>query len=266
MNISSQQVILSLKEMIVKASFKSKEGHIPSGLSILDIIWVLYDKILKIKKNEPNQHDRDRFILSKGHGSLGLYAVLIGQGLLEKKLIDDFCTFDSILGGHPDRNKIPFVEASTGSLGHGLPMAVGIAMGAKIQMLKSRVFCLIGDGECNEGTIWESMLLASHHKLDNLCCIVDYNHSTDRALNIDNLTDKFRSFGWNTIEVNGHDHESLYKYFSEFPQKKELPTVLIAETIKGNGIRSMESQPAWHHKSPSNENIKSIIEEIYERA
>jgi transketolase len=263
---ANKKTILELREMVVRASSQSKEGHIPSGLSILDILWVLYDRILRIDKTNPADPERDRFILSKGHGSLGLYAVLIGSGLLDEKLIGDFGSFDSILGGHPDRNKIPFVEASTGSLGHGLPMAVGIAMGAKIQGKDLRVYTVVGDGECNEGTIWESALLAAHHQLDNLCCIVDYNHSTDRALGVGNLVEKFHSFGWNAIEINGHDHALLYTHLSQVPQKTGMPTVLVAETIKGYGIPSMENQPAWHHKSPSTEEITGIIKEIYEKA
>lgn len=258
--------IHKLREIVVRASSRSKEGHIPSALSILDILWVIYNRILKFDENNPDDNARDRFILSKGHGSLGLYAVLMAKGLIDEKEIDHFCSFNSTLGGHPDRNKIPWVEASTGSLGHGLPIAVGISLGLKIQNMASKVFTIIGDGECNEGTIWESALLASHHKLDNLCCIVDYNHSTDRALNVGNLIDKFQSFGWHALEVNGHDQDELFRLFSKFPEKKGVPTILIAETVKGYGISSMENQPSWHHKSPSDEEINILIKEIYEKA
>ena len=258
--------ILQLREMVVKASASSKEGHIPSGLSILDILWVLYDRIMQFDKAKPNDPERDRFVLSKGHGSLGLYAVLIGKGLISETEIDDFCSFQSKLGGHPDRNKIAWVEASTGSLGHGLPIATGIALGLQIQNIPSRVFTVIGDGECNEGTIWESALLASHHQLDNLCCVVDYNHSTDRALLVGDLVDKFRSFGWNALSVNGHDQEALFQLLSAFPEKKGVPTVLVAETIKGYGVRSIENQAAWHHRSPTTEEMSLLIKEIYENA
>lgn len=259
------QTIHRLREMVVQASAISKEGHIPSALSILDILWVIYDQVLKIDAGNPNDPARDRFILSKGHGSLGLYVVLMAKGLIEEDQINHFCSFNSILGGHPDRNKIPWVEASTGSLGHGLPIAVGISLGLKIHQLPSRVFTIIGDGECNEGSIWESALLAAHHNLDNLCCIVDYNHSTDRALKFGNLIDKFRSFGWHAIGVNGHDQNELSLLLNQFPQKKGMPTVLIAETIKGYGIRSIENQPAWHHRYPTPEEINLFIKEIYER-
>jgi len=171
-----------LRRLIVKASAATGEGHIPSALSILDILWVLYDKVLKVDPNNPADPNRDRFILSKGHGSLGLYAVLVKKGFFSATTLENFGKFDNILGGHPDRNKVPGIETSTGSLGHGFPISVGIALGLRIKKMNCRVFTIIGDGEANEGTVWESMLLAAHHNLSNLSVIVDYNHSTDRAL------------------------------------------------------------------------------------
>jgi transketolase len=174
--------INELKKQIVLAAHAAGSGHIPSAFSILDIVWTLYDKILK---------PEDRFILSKGHGCLALYAVLVEKGYFPKEQLMTFAKHDSILGGHPDRNKIPGVIASTGSLGHGLPMAVGVALAKKIKKQPGRVFCLVGDGEMNEGSCWEACLLAAHHKLDNLIIFVDYNYSTDRALTLDNLKDKF---------------------------------------------------------------------------
>lgn len=266
MTPSNKYSIQQLRELVIQASAKSKEGHIPSGLSILDILWVIYDRVLRFDQSNPANPSRDRFVLSKGHGSLGLYAVLIGKGLLAETELDDFCSFHSKLGGHPDRNKIPWVEASTGSLGHGLPIAVGIALGLKIQKLTSRVFTVIGDGECNEGTIWESALLAAHHQLDNICCIVDYNHSTDRALLVGDLIAKFNSFGWNAVKVNGHDQQALFELLNNFPEKEGMPTVLIAETIKGYGVRSIENEAAWHHRSPNAEEAVLLIKEIYENA
>jgi len=185
---------------IVDAAYISKEGHIASSLSILDILYVLYDQILDINPIKSELNDRDRLILSKGHASLGLYAILNHFDLINHNL-NNFCQFNSILGGHPS-DKIPFVEASTGSLGHGLPQGVGVAMGYKIQNFNHNVYVIIGDGETNEGTIWESALLASHHNLNNLYCIMDYNHSGDRALKIDNIIDKFKSFNWNCQEID----------------------------------------------------------------
>lgn len=249
-----------LKKKIVEMAAISGEGHIASAFSILDILWVLYDKVLRIDPLCPTDKKRDRFLLSKGHASLGLYAVLAEKGFFDKKELDNFCTFDSMLGGHPDRNKVPGVEASTGSLGHGFPMAVGVALGLRISNIRSRVLVLIGDGEANEGTIWESSLLASHHKLNNLTVIVDYNHSTDRALSIGNLSLKFESFGWRTVSINGHDHNEIYKALTLKPVDK--PTAIIAETIKGYGSKTMEGNPAWHHKSPNTEECEIILKEL----
>ena len=246
-----------LKSRIVQSAFNAKEGHIPSALSILDIVWVLYNKVMK--SNHDNETENDRFVLSKGHASLAIYAVLEELKLIPVSYLDSFCNYDSPLGGHPDCNKVPYIEASTGSLGHGMPIAVGIALGSKIKNFNNRVYCIVGDGECNEGTIWESALLASHHNLKNLTCIVDYNHSTDRALQLGDLKDKFKSFGWSSQIIDGHNHEELQTSFS---QKTELPTALICETTKGFGIKRMESEPAWHHKCPSEEELNEILEEL----
>src|SRR3989338_7104900 len=183
----------TLKQIIVTASAKSGEGHIPSAFSVLDILWVFYAKVFKFILKNPLDQRRDIFILSKGHASLGLYAVLAEKGFFPLSELENFGKFNSMLGGHPDRNKFPGIEASTGSLGHGFPISLGIAMGLKIRRNSGKVFVLIGDGECNEGTVWESALLASHHNLSNLTCVVDYNHSTDRALGIGDVAKKFMS-------------------------------------------------------------------------
>jgi transketolase len=249
-----------LIEQIVKMSASAGEGHIPSALSILDILWVLYDRILKINPDNPIATNRDRFVLSKGHASLGLYAVLAEKGFFPVSELGSFGKFGSILGGHPDRNKICGVEASTGSLGHGLPMSVGIALGLKIQKIKAKVFTIIGDGEANEGTIWEAALIAAHHKLSNLYCIVDYNHSTDRALNVGNLVTKFNAFGWDSCKINGHDNEEIYCALSRSNDVK--PMAVIAETVKGCGCRIMENNPEWHHKTPSKEELEVILGEL----
>ena len=170
---------------------------------------------------------------------------------------------DSKLGGHPDRNKLKWVEASTGSLGHGFPIAAGIAFGEKIKGTKSKVYVIIGDGECNEGTIWETAMLASHHKLDNLCCVVDNNHSSDRALDVGDLEKKFAAFGWKTSVVDGHNHLQLEKVLKTHAKSKGKPFVIIAKTIKGHGVKIMENNPAWHHLSPKEEELEKIRNEIY---
>lgn len=250
----------NLKKDIVNGAFISREGHIPSSLSILDLLWVLYSKILKIDPKDPNDPDRDYFILSKGHASLGLYAVLAEKGFFDKKNLEQFCRYDNMLGGHPNKNKVPGVESSTGSLGHGLPIGVGIALGFHIQKKKQKVYVIIGDGESNEGTIWESALLAAHHKLDNLACIVDHNHSTDRALDLGNLENKFRSFGWEVVTIDGHDHKAIEKALKT--KHPKAPLAVIAKTTKGNGFKMLENNPAWHHKSPSKEEFEVLMNEL----
>ena len=256
----SEPLINNLKKQIVCASYAASEGHIPSAFSILDLIWVMYDTVMTVDPNSPHNRNNDRFILSKGHASLALYVVLAAKGFFSSDELDTFCKYDSLLGGHPDCNKIPGIEASTGSLGHGFPIAVGIALGSKIQHIDNRIFCLIGDGECNEGTVWEAALLASHHQLSNLCCIVDFNHSTDRALRLGDLAAKFKSFGWEVITTAGHDHDAIKHALSNHPTEK--PLLVIAETTKGYGVKRMENEPAWHHRSPNADELKVMIEEL----
>lgn len=249
-----------LIQKIVDIATLKKEGHIPSSLSILDIMYVLYDKILDVNNIKENKIDRDRFILSKGHASLGLYIILDHFKLLEDN-IDTFCDFDSKLGGHPT-DKIKNIESSTGSLGHGLPMAVGLALAYKIKKYKSKIYILVGDGEANEGTIWESALLASHHKLNNLCCIIDFNHSTDRAVELGNLKNKFEAFDWNVIEIDGHNQKEIYDALSRHHHNNNKPICIIANTIKGKGISIMENNHEWHHKFPNKEEFNQIINSL----
>lgn len=249
---NQNKIIIRLRKDILRAAYKAQEGHIPSNFSILDIIWVLYDQVLKSK---------DRFVLSKGQGCLALYAVLAEKGLVSKtELLNHCCEYNSIFGGHPDRNKIAEIEASTGSLGHGLPITVGLTMAARIKAKKIHVYCLIGDGEANEGSIWESAFLAAHHQLSSLCCIIDYNHSSDRALNLGDIVAKFMAFGWRVHEIDGHNHDEVKKALQNFDARK--PTCIVARTIKGKGCRSMENNPAWHHRAPTKEEYPALIKEI----
>jgi transketolase len=175
--------------------------------------------------------------------------------------IENFCKFDSKLGGHPSC-RLNHVECSTGSLGHGMPFALGMAMSEKIKGSDKKVFTIIGDGESNEGTIWETALLASHHKVNNFCCILDHNHSTDRALDIGNMIQKFKSFGWMCSKVNGHDLTNLSKVLKKSDPEK--PHFILAHTVKGKGIKCMENNPEWHHKSPSQIDCDNMIKELYE--
>jgi len=254
------RTLKELRVQILTCAARAREGHVPSGLSILDLLWVLYDSVLAFRPGEPRWEGRDRFVLSKGHGSLGLYAVLAAKGFFSADLLETFAQGNSALGGHPDSNKVPGVEASTGSLGHGFPMAAGMALGLKIKGSASRVFALVGDGECNEGTIWEAALLAGHHRLDNLFCIVDYNHSGDRALDLGDIGSKFRAFGWSCRETDGHDHAEIFKALRQAGGRR--PVAVIAHTTKGKGCAEMEGNPAWHHRSPSGEELAKFLEAL----
>lgn len=254
-------IMKHLKREIIEMAVIAGEGHIPSAISILHILWVLYDRVLDITPKNIKNLNRDRLILSKGHASLGLYVVLAEKGFIKKSSLKDFAKFDSDLGGHPDRTKVSGVEASTGSLGHGMPISTGLALAMKIRKQKHRVYVIIGDGECNEGTIWESVILAAHHNLSNLYCIVDYNHSGDRALKLGDLCRKFESFGWDAISINGHNEKEIYKALTK--RSKNKPMAIIAETIKGYGVKMMENNHEWHHKSPNSKELEEIMKKLF---
>lgn len=241
---------------IAELSVMGKEGHVPSALSILDIIWVIYNKIININLLKRRSRKRDFFILSKGHGCLAQYVVLEKKGIISKKDLNTFCKYKSNFGGHPDSNKIEGIECSTGSLGHGFPFAAGVAYGNKLLNIKSKVITLVGDGECNEGSIWETCMIASHHKLNNLICIIDKNKSSDRALKIDDLKSKFKSFGWHAVNIDGHSHKEIFKALNI---KSKKPLAIIANTIKGRGIDFMENNPEWHHKNLNHDLFNQII-------
>lgn len=248
-----------LRRLIVETAARAGEGHIASALSILDIVWVLYHYVLTIEPSRPDDEARDRFVLSKGHGSLALYVVLASKGFFPEETLRTFAKYDSPLGGHPDWHKIPGVEASTGSLGHGLPVALGMAMALRSRQSRSRVVTLVGDGECNEGSVWESLLIGAHHELSNVTCIVDFNHSTDRALSLGDLSAKLRAFGWETREVDGHDHAALGEALLS---PASGPLAVVATTIKGHGCSRMEGDPAWHHRVPTSQELTEILAEM----
>lgn len=256
----TSETLRRLRRTILRTASAAGEGHVPSALSVLDILWVLYDRVLRIDPANPAAQERDRFILSKGHASLGLYAVLAERGFFDVDELAGFGSFHSRLGGHPDCRKINGVEASTGSLGHGFPIAVGIALGLRIQRRNARVVCLIGDGEANEGSVWESMALASHHRLGRLTCIIDYNHSTDRALGMGDLGAKAASFGWAVHEVDGHDHAALHAALTRPAQ--DAPLCVVANTVKGHGCPAMEGNPAWHHRSPGKAELEALLDSL----
>lgn len=243
-----------LRRLVVEALEGGNRGHIGSSMSPIEILRVLYDDVMRYRSDQPDWEGRDRFILSKGHGCLALYALLVDKGFFPREALSTFCCHEGVLGGHPDFGKVPGVEASTGALGHGLSIGVGFALSARIKKLGSRVFVLLGDGEINEGSVWEAAMSAAHHRLDNLVAVVDYNKlqsygPTAEVMNLEPLLEKWRSFGFCALEVNGHDVVALQRALAHVPQTAGQPTALIAHTIKGKGISFAENRPEWHHKS-----------------
>jgi transketolase len=245
---------LELRQMVIRALAGGKRGHIGSSMSLIEIFRVLYDDILAYRSAEPQWPDRDRCILSKGHGCLALYVLLADKGFFPAKELDSFCLRDSILGGHPEAGKVPGVEASTGALGHGLSIGVGIAIGLRMRAARARVFVVVGDGEINEGSVWEAALSAHKHRLSNLTVMVDYNKIQSAGpiaeiLDLEPLADKWRAFGFSVAEVDGHDVEELRRVLRRMPLAADAPTAIICHTVKGKGIPFAEHDANWHHKS-----------------
>lgn len=265
--VDYKEVAKEIRKSVIRMHFLSKESHIGSAFSCADILVVLYFSELNINPKKPLNENRDRFILSKGHAVSALYAALAERGFFSKKLLDTFCQDGSMLPGHSTKNTAPGVEVSTGSLGHGLPMGVGMALAAKKDKKKWRVFVLMSDGECDEGTTWESALFAAHHKLDNLTVIIDCNRfqalgKTSEVLNTEPLKDKWLTFGWQFKEINGHNFDEIKKTLDEVPFEKNKPSVIIADTIKGKGVSFMENRLEWHYKSPNEEQYKAALKEL----
>ena len=249
-----------LRRKIVDMVVAGQDGHIPSAFSILDIISHLYANVLKFDAKNPLWDARDYFVLSKGHGCLALYVNLHRHGFITDKDVEMFCKFGGILGEHPDMTKVPGAEASTGSLGHGLPFTVGIALGNRIQNKDNRYFVVVGDGECHEGTIWESANLARNLELGNLCVVVDWNQSAMQLLPYDDMPAKWKAFGWNVIVTDGHDENDLRNAFASVKfSAVGVPTVIVAKTVKGKGVPSIEGHGKWHHRIPNPEEYAEIV-------
>lgn len=243
-----------LRRLIVRGLAGGGRGHIGSSMSLVEIVRVLYDDVLRYRPQEPRWPMRDRMILSKGHGCLALYAILSDKGFIPTDSLDTFCRRDSILGGHPEAAKIPGVEASTGSLGHGLSYGIGMALAARIEERDSRVFVVMGDGEINEGSVWEAAMCAGKHRLSNLTAIIDYNKiqsagPTREIQDLEPLADKWRAFGFAAEEVDGHDVSILRTVFRSLPRDSSRPSAIICHTVKGKGIPFAEHDAEWHHKA-----------------
>jgi len=252
-----------LRKKVVQMVFAGKDGHIPSSFSIVEILKVLYEHCLRFDAQNPEWPDRDYFILSKGHGCVALYVILHKHGFLTDQDIDLFCKPGGILGEHPDCTKVPGIEASTGSLGHGFPFAMGIALGLRLRRMANKVYALIGDGECNEGAIWETALVAANLNLGNLCCIVDNNGSAATILPVHPLKPKWEAFGWETQEINGHSESEIRAAFGRLSFSWEgKPKVIIANTLKGKGVPMLEGHGPWHHRIPDEQELEIIMEAL----
>ena len=259
----NQELIKLRKEIFLTAYHgNSSAAHLASAFSIIEVLYTLYCKgILNYKIEDPQWDERDRLILSKGHASLALYSILSEVGYFDKRVLKSFCFPESILGGEPNMLDIPGVEATTGSLGHGLSYGVGIALGLKMNQCKAKVYVIIGDGECQEGSIWEAVMSAYKHKLDNLTVIMDCNKlqkmdTVHNTMGIDEWQKKWEAFGWHTDIVNGHSITELQNCL------QNIPRIIIADTVKGSGVSIMENNVLWHYKMPNKKQLKTFIYEL----
>lgn len=259
-----------LRRVIVETMRCAGRGHLASALSLVEILRALYDDVLRVDPANPGWPGRDRLILSKGHGCLALYALLADKGFFPAGELERFCAAEGILGGHPERGKIPGVEASTGSLGHGPPIGVGMALSARLDGRASRVFVIIGDGEAGEGSVWEAAQCAAKHGLDNLTIVVDYNKMQSygpvaEVSPLEPFCDKWRAFGFAATEVDGHDPAALATLFRRVPLVPGRPTAIVCHTVKGKGFAETEGNLAWHHKSKiADETVACFLEQLGE--
>jgi transketolase len=264
---SYQKLASRIRRSALYMVHKANASHIGTSLSIADILAVLYESILHVDPKRPTWPDRDRFILSKGHGCAALYAVLAERGFFAKEWLETYCQDGSHLAGHITSHGVPGAEVSTGSLGHGLPIGCGMALAGKHDDQPYRVFVLLSDGECDEGSTWEAALFAPHHHLDNLIAIIDYNKiqsfgTTKEVLDLEPLAEKWRAFGWAVQEIDGHDFRQIENALTSLSFKKGQPSCIIAHTVKGKGISFMENQLAWHYKSPNDEELQQALAEL----
>lgn len=256
-----------IRRDIIEEVYNASSGHPGGSLSVTDILTVLYFNQMNINPDKPNDENRDRLILSKGHCCPALYATLANRGYFDKELLKSFRKIDGLLQGHPDMKKIPGVDMSSGSLGQGLSAANGMALASKLDKKGFRVYCIVGDGEIEEGQIWEAAMTSSHYKLDNLCVIVDNNNlqidgQVKDVMNVYPIDEKFKSFGFETINIDGNNIEEIIEALQKAKITKGKPTAIIAKTIKGKGVSFMEDNVSWHGKAPSEEEYNKAILEL----
>ncbi|GMG95351.1 transketolase [Tepidimicrobium xylanilyticum] len=262
-----QKKAKQLRVSILKMIHRAGSGHPGGSLSAIDILTVLYYDVMNHNPNNPQWEERDRFILSKGHAAPALYSVLADCGYFDSKELETLRQYGSILQGHPCMQMTPGIEAPSGSLGQGLSIATGLALGAKMDERSYRIYCMLGDGETQEGQVWEAAMAAGHYKLSNLCAIVDFNGlqidgSVENVMDINPHKEKWQAFNWNVLEIDGHDMEDILEAFNKAKECQTKPTVIIAKTIKGKGISFMENNPEWHGKAPNEEELKLALSEL----
>ncbi|KYG89221.1 transketolase [[Bacillus] sp. KCTC 13219] len=266
-----QEKATNARKDLLKVVHHAGAGHIGGPLSAIDLLTTLYFNEMNIDPAKPKDPERDRFVLSKGHSAIGLYAVLAERGYFPNEELFTFDSLNSRLQGHPDMKALPGIEMSTGSLGQGISAAVGMALGAKLQNKNFRTYCMIGDGESQEGQVWEAAFIAPKYQLDNLVIIVDYNKlqqygwtgtDTERAAPNELFEEKWLAFGWHVIRIDGHSYTDILQAFEEAKTTKQKPTVIIADTVKGKGISFMEGNYLWHSKVPSDEELANALNEL----
>ena len=267
-NIKSlEKKATELRKDIVTMICKSKSGHPGGSLSVIDILTALYYDVMNIDVANPKKEDRDRFVLSKGHAAPALYAVLADKGYFDKGLLETLRQYGSILQGHPDMKKVSGVEISTGSLGQGLSVANGMALASRLQNIPYRVYVAMGDGELQEGQVWEAAMTSAQYKLDNLTAFVDYNNlqidgNVSDIMNVASVEDKFKAFGWNVLTIDGHNFQEILDAVEKAKECKGKPTMIVANTIKGKGVDFMENVCGFHGVAPTEEETKRAIEQL----
>ena len=267
-NIKSlEKKATELRKDIVTMICKSKSGHPGGSLSVIDILTALYYDVMNIDVANPKKEDRDRFVLSKGHAAPALYAVLADKGYFDKGLLETLRQYGSILQGHPDMKKISGVDMSTGSLGQGLSVANGMALASRLQNIPYRVYVAMGDGELQEGQVWEAAMTSAQYKLDNLTAFVDYNNlqidgNVSDIMNVASVEDKFKAFGWNVLTIDGHNFQEILDAVEKAKECKGKPTMIVANTVKGKGVDFMENVCGFHGVAPTEEETKRAIEQL----
>jgi transketolase len=263
---NSRDLARDIRTDILRMVHRARASHVGSCFSIVDVLAVLYGQVMRWRTDEPGWGDRDRFILSKGHAAAAVYATLANVDILQRSELETYGADGSLFMTHIS-HKIRGVEFSSGSLGHGLPFGVGKALAGQRKKHTWRVFVQLSDGEMDEGSNWEALMFAAHHRLDNLVAVIDYNKlqsltTIDSTLGLEPLVDKLKAFGWSVREVDGHDHDALCEALGSTPWNAEQPSLLLAHTIKGKGVSFMENQVAWHYKSPNDEQLAEALAEL----